>query len=184
MNGTTEPPVVSGFGHLVEQEILPLQRYARALTRDRDRADDLVQTCLTRALARQHLWQPGTALRAWLFTILHNAWVSLLRSAAREQARREITVALLTPAARQPDARLDLIDLDRAISKLPTYQRRILVLIALEGMSYPQAAAAVGARVGTVRSRMGRARGRLRAQLSRPAAAAKRCDCNSAVAPV
>jgi RNA polymerase sigma-70 factor (ECF subfamily) len=134
MNGTTEPPVVSGFGHLVEQEILPLQRYARALTRDRERADDLVQTCLTRALARQHLWQPGTALRAWLFTILHNAWVSLLRSAAREQARREITVALLTPAARQPDARLDLIDLDRAISKLPTYQRRILVLIALEGM--------------------------------------------------
>lgn len=153
MNGTTEPPVVSGFGHLVEQEILPLQRYARALTRDRERADDLVQTCLTRALARQHLWQPGTALRAWLFTILHNAWVSLLRSAAREQARREITVALLTPAAR----------------------------IALEGMGYPQAAAAVGARV---RSRMGRARGRLRAQLSRPAAAAKRCDCNSAVAPV
>jgi len=178
MSSTTDPLVIDGFGQLVEQEILSLQRYARALTRDREHAADLVQTCLARALAKQHLWRPGTELRAWLFTILHNAWVSLLRRAARERARRELTVPLLTPAARQPDARLDLFDLDRAVGKLPTYQRQVFALIALEGMSYPQAAAALGVGVGTVRSRMGRARARLRTDLGRTAAAAKRCACS------
>src|SRR4051794_20185044 len=67
------------FSRLVEAEIPRLRRYARALTRDATRADDLVQSCLTRAVAKQHLWQAGTDLRAWLFTILHNQHVSNLR---------------------------------------------------------------------------------------------------------
>jgi RNA polymerase sigma-70 factor, ECF subfamily len=74
---------MSGFGRLVEAEIPRLRRYARALARDPDRADDLVQSCIARALSKQHLWQPGTDLRAWLFTILHNQHVSEFRRSVR-----------------------------------------------------------------------------------------------------
>lgn len=96
---------MSEFERLVEQEIPGLRRYARALTRDRERADDLVQNCLTGVLAKQHLWQPGTDLRAWLFTILHNLYVNDVRRSAREQSRRrEIMMVLMTPAPRAPDA--------------------------------------------------------------------------------
>jgi RNA polymerase sigma-70 factor (ECF subfamily) len=69
---------------LLEAEIPRLRRYARALTRDVSRADDLVQNCLTRALAKRHLWQDGTDLRAWLFTILHNQYVNDVRRSVRE----------------------------------------------------------------------------------------------------
>src|SRR4029077_2345001 len=75
---------MSDFGRLIEAEIPRLRRYARALTRDVARADDLVQSCLARALAKQHLWQPGTDLRAWLFTILHNQHVNDVRRSVRE----------------------------------------------------------------------------------------------------
>src|SRR5438105_13958497 len=72
------------FARLLEAEIPRLRRYARALTRDVSRADELVQSCLTRAVAKQHLWQPGTDLRAWLFTILHNQHVNDVRRSVRE----------------------------------------------------------------------------------------------------
>ena len=72
------------FARLVEREIPRLRRYARALTRDASRADDLVQSALVRAVAKQHLWQPGTDLRAWLFTILHNQHVNDVRRGMRE----------------------------------------------------------------------------------------------------
>jgi len=83
------------FAQLLEAEIPRLRRYARALTRDVVRADDLVQNCLTRALAKRHLWQPGTDLRAWLFTILHNQHVTELRRSGAYQ----MTVAIddMTP---------------------------------------------------------------------------------------
>ena len=75
---------MTDFARLLEAEIPRLRRYARALTRDVSRADDLVQSCLTRAVAKQHLWQPGTDLRAWLFTILHNQHVNDVRRSVRE----------------------------------------------------------------------------------------------------
>src|SRR5215208_5639934 len=75
---------MNDFTKLLEAEIPRLRRYARALTRDVTRADDLVQSCLTRAVAKQHLWQPGTDLRAWLFTILHNQHVNEVRRSVRE----------------------------------------------------------------------------------------------------
>src|SRR6202045_4088914 len=75
---------MNDFVRLLEMEIPRLRRYARALTRDAMRADDLVQDGLTRALAKQHLWQPGTDLRAWLFTILHNQYVNDVRRSVRE----------------------------------------------------------------------------------------------------
>ncbi len=77
---------MTDFTQLLEAEVPRLRRYARALTRDASRADDLVQSCLVRAIAKQHLWQPGTDLRAWLFTILHNQHVNDVRRAVREGA--------------------------------------------------------------------------------------------------
>ena len=109
----------SQFVPLVEHQIPSLRRYAVALTRDRERADDLVQDCLVRALTKQHLWQPETDLRAWLFTILHNSRVSDLRRLAREKSRNAIAADALLPTPRCPDVQLELFDLDRGIGKLP-----------------------------------------------------------------
>src|SRR6201993_560626 len=81
---------MSGFHHLVEREIPRLRRYARALTRSADRADDLVQETLLRAIAKAHLWQAGTDIRAWLFTIMHNQNVNMVRRAMREEATIDI----------------------------------------------------------------------------------------------
>src|SRR5215471_20933935 len=78
------------FHRLVEHEIPRLRRYARALTRDSNRADDLVQDTLVRGLAKTHLWEPGTDIRAWLFTIMHNQYVNSIRRAMREQANVDI----------------------------------------------------------------------------------------------
>src|SRR5262249_22301125 len=82
--GITVRKLMSDFALLLEAEIPRLRRYALALTRDRSRGDDLVQSCLTRALTKRHLWQEGTDLRAWLFTILHNQHVNEVRRSARE----------------------------------------------------------------------------------------------------
>ena len=81
---------MSEFHRLIEQQIPRLRRYARALTRNRDRADDLVQDTLSRALDKQHLWQPGTNLGAWLFTIMHNQNVNNVRRDVREFTAVEI----------------------------------------------------------------------------------------------
>src|SRR4051794_35559737 len=81
---TRQEKMTPEFGKLLESQIPRLRRYARALTRDTVRADDLVQDCLVRAVAKSHLWQPGTDLRAWLFTILHNTHVNTVRKAVRE----------------------------------------------------------------------------------------------------
>src|SRR5205814_4755095 len=76
-----EAALMGDFGKLLEEQIPRLRRYARALTRNAPIADDLIQECLMRAVAKQHLWQPGTDLRAWLFTILHNQHVNFVRKA-------------------------------------------------------------------------------------------------------
>jgi Sigma-70 region 2 len=101
-----------------------LRRYARAIVHDPVAADDLVQDCLVRALGRIHQWQEGTDLRAWLFTILHNRYISLARRAARERNHLELQRDYLELAlSPNQTARLALRDLDRAIAKLPEEQR-------------------------------------------------------------
>lgn len=159
---------MSEFGQPIESEIPSLRRYAHALTRDRHLADDLVQDCLARAIAKRHLWKPGTDLRAWLFTILHHSRVNHLRRAKREEDRAETAAVVLAPVPRQPDDRLVLRDLDRAIGNLPEYLRRVLLLVGLEGLDYATAGTILGLPVGTVRSRVERARRALRKELSRP----------------
>jgi RNA polymerase sigma-70 factor (ECF subfamily) len=140
-----------------------LRRYARALVGDRTAADDLVQDTLERALAKLHLYRPGTDLRAWLLTVMHNVYVNQLR-AARPLAPLEEESAELARPAREADA-LELRDLERALRRLPHEQREVLLLVALEELSYAETAQALGVPIGTVMSRLFRAREKLRAML-------------------
>jgi RNA polymerase sigma-70 factor (ECF subfamily) len=150
------------FARTLKAQIPRLRRYARALTRDVVRADDLVQSCLTRAVAKQHLWQPGTNLRAWLFTILHNQHVNDVRRGVRDGNNVELTEA--TQLTVQPNAipTLELRDLETAIGKLPPEQRQVILLVGLEGMAYEEVAKVLKVPVGTVRSRLSRGRDQLR----------------------
>jgi RNA polymerase sigma-70 factor (ECF subfamily) len=154
---------MNDFSKMMEAEIPRLRRYARALTRNDDTADDLVQECLVRALSKQHLWAEGTDLRAWLFTIMHNQNVNFVRRAVRQGPETGVsdTEPSLTRAANQ-DRQLELRDLDRALALLPEEQRSVILLIGLEGMAYETAAEVVGVPVGTVRSRLSRGREELR----------------------
>src|SRR3954447_21080012 len=147
----------------IEAEIPRLRRYARALARDVAAADDLVQDCLARALGKLHLWQEGTDLRAWLFTILHNQYVNQVRRAVREGAAVGLseTEPMLTCAPHQ-GKRLELRDLQGAMAKLPEEQRSVILLVGLEGMRYEEVAEVLGVPVGTIRSRLSRGRDSLR----------------------
>lgn len=172
---------MTDFGCQIEQEIPRLRRYARALTRDATRADDLVQSCLMRALAKSHLWQPGSDLRAWLFTILHNQHVNDVRRAVREgvSVAVEDAAPLLTAPAAQ-GAALQLRDLDRAMTRLPEEQRQVLLLVGLEGMRYEEVAAVLQLPIGTVRSRLSRGRDALRRLMGMNAPGATEPDRDAA----
>jgi RNA polymerase sigma-70 factor (ECF subfamily) len=154
---------MSNFGSLIEVEIPRLRRYARALTRDVVLADDLVQSCLVRALAKQHLWHLGTDMRAWLFTLLHNQHVNEIRRSVREGKHVSIDDAapVLTVKANVIDV-LELRDLEKALGRLAPEQRQVILLSGMEDMSYEDIALILGVPIGTVRSRLSRGRDHLR----------------------
>jgi RNA polymerase sigma-70 factor, ECF subfamily len=154
--------LMNDFGRMVEAEIPRLRRYARALTRDVSRADDLVQSCLTRAVAKQHLWQYGTDLRAWLFTIMHNQHVNDVRRGVREGISVEVGEAPQLTVQSNAMPTLELRDLERALAKLPHEQREVILLVGLEGMRYDEVAEILNVPIGTVRSRLSRGRDQLR----------------------
>ncbi len=150
--------------HPIVTHIPRLRRYARVLANDRYLADDLVQDTLERAWKKYHLWRPGSDLRAWLFAIMHNVFVNQMRG-------RRLDLELLTnetPAVAvrptQSDG-LELDDLRRAMMRLSVEHREILVLIALEQMKYDEVGKTLDIPVGTVMSRLSRARERLRQHL-------------------
>jgi RNA polymerase sigma-70 factor (ECF subfamily) len=167
---------VSEFHRLIEQQIPRLRRYARALTRNRERADDLVQDTLSRALVKEQFWQPGTNLRAWLFTIMHNQNVNNVRLAVvRESRMVDMEQLSPMPATTDPTASRQMFELERALAQLPVEQRQVILLVGLEGMSYEDAAGILNVPVGTVRSRLSRGRDILRKLLDmegRPSVAA------------
>jgi RNA polymerase sigma-70 factor, ECF subfamily len=146
-----------------------VRRYARALTRDVSRADDLTEDTLIRAIAQQHRWQFGTNLDAWLFTIMHNQNVNGVRRRAREGITVEIADIwpVLAAATDDPIAALSLRDLDRALARIPEERRRVILLIGLEGTSYEEAATILDVPIGTIRSRLSRGRESLRALMDR-----------------
>ena len=147
--------------HRVVELIPRLRRYARALVSDRARADDLVQGTLERAWNKFHLWRPGSDLRAWLFTVMHNVHVNQVR-ASRDHAVLDDEGPEMAVAAVQ-GASLEIRDLERALALLSPEQREVLLLIALEDMSYAEVAAMLDIPIGTVMSRLSRAREKLRA---------------------
>ena len=143
-----------------------LRAFAMSLCGNRDYADDLVQDALTRAWAKMDRFQAGTNLHAWLFTILRHAFYS-----DRRKRRREIEDADGSHASRLTtipgqESRLDLEDFQRALMKLPADQREALLLVGAEGLSYEEAAEICGCVLGTLKSRVNRARTRLAALLS------------------
>ena len=159
---------MSDFSCLLEAQIPPLRRYARALLRDGSRADDLIQDTLVRALAKQHLWQEGTNLRAWLFTILHNTARNRLRDRVRDhvdvdsetveragdqlgQAPAETPESLLLRETLAPE-------LQAAIDGLPEAFREAVWLRDVEEFTYAEIAEMLGVPVGTVMSRISRGR--------------------------
>jgi len=142
-----------------------LRRYARGLTSQRDRADDLVQDTLERAWRKFSMWQQRGAVRAWMFGIMHNLFIDLVRSqrsTPEDSAGDDLPDA---PARATQSDRLELRDLDRALQRLPIEQREVLLLVGVEELSYHDAARVLGVPIGTVMSRLSRARERLRAEL-------------------
>jgi RNA polymerase sigma-70 factor (ECF subfamily) len=153
-------------------DLIPrLRRYARALVSDRASADDLVQDTLERAWSKLHLYRRGTDLRAWLFTVMHNVHVNKVR-ASRATDTLDDEMPELAQRAAQGDG-LVVRDLDRSIALLPADQRSVLLLVTLEDMSYEEVARTLGIPMGTVMSRLSRAREKLRAMMLGQSVASK-----------
>lgn len=141
-----------------------LRRYARALTGNRDDADDLVQDTLERAWAKSGQWQGVADMRAWLFGIMHNLHADGVRRPGLHTVNLDDEMPEVPVAPTQGD-RLAVLNLQAALEKLPVEQREILLLVALEDMSYAEIASTLGVPIGSVMSRLSRGRERLRALL-------------------
>ena len=146
-----------------------LRRYARVLTGDATRADDLVQEALARAWEKRRLWAAGSDLRAWLFTVMHNVFVNQ-RALARHEKQHvsldsegEGNEAWQIPVRPMQYARVELMELMQHVGRLPIEQREVLLLAVVEELRYEEIAAVLGIPVGTVMSRLSRAREKLRA---------------------
>ena len=149
----------------VIEQLPALRRYARVLTGDAWAADDLVQDTLERACSKWLLWRTGSDLRAWLFTLMHNLYLNQ-RRALPALAQVDIDdIHDQLPGARAPSD--DALDLERCLQRLPADQRAVLLLVAMEDMSYEDTARILDIPVGTVMSRLSRARTRLRALMDR-----------------
>ena len=149
----------------VIEQLPALRRYARVLTGDAWAADDLVQDTLERACSKWLLWRTGSDLRAWLFTLMHNQYLNQRRASPPLQALDidEVQDQLPGTSSRSDDA----LDLERCLQRLPPDQRAVLLLVAMEDMGYEDTARILGIPVGTVMSRLSRARSRLRALMDR-----------------
>ena len=144
----------------IEEHLPGLRRYARVLTGNAWEADDLVQDTLERACRKWLLWRVGSDLRAWLFTLMHNLYLNQRRTLAPVQWQDIKTVEdrLQAPG----DARDTALDLERCLQQLPAEQRAVLLLVTLEDMDYAEVARVLQVPVGTVMSRLSRARARLK----------------------
>jgi RNA polymerase sigma factor (sigma-70 family) len=139
-----------------------LRNYALHLLRNASDADDLVQDCLVRALSRSHLFEPGTNLKAWLLSIIHNVFLDGTRKNRRtREFQKAMTVKQDHVTRPNQLHRIELRDAGRALAALPKAQSATLLLIGLDGLSYQETATLTGAPVGTVRSRVSRGRSAL-----------------------
>ena len=147
--------------------LLPrLRRFGRAVTRHREDADDLVQMALERALRRAEQWQPGTRLDSWMFRIMQNAWIDEMRSRARrseifapEEEGEQVGVS-------PTEAHIEALAVRKAVAQLNDDQRVVIGLVLVEGLPYKEAAEVLGIPIGTLTSRLARAREALQSILS------------------
>jgi len=148
----------------ITEHIPRLRRYARALVGDRYVADDLVQDTLERAWNKFHLWRPGSDLRAWLFTIMHNVFVNQARR--RRYEVEELTDEMSAAAVRATQGdQLELQDVDRVLRSISPEQREVVLLVAVEQLTYEEVSRALDIPIGTVMSRLSRGRERMRQAL-------------------
>jgi len=138
-----------------------LRAFAISLTGDLDRADDLVQEAIMRGLTHIDQFEPGTNMQSWLFTILRNLFHTQHRRRKREVEDPDGIMASRVPVAPEQAGHLDWEDLQTALKALPVLQREALLLVAVEGFSYEEAAAICNTKMGTIKSRINRARVRL-----------------------
>ena len=143
-----------------------LRAFAVSLTQNADKADDLVQETLVKAWDKHESFQPGTNLKAWLFTILRNEFYSQVRKRGREVEDAEGAYAARLASQPAQNGHMDLKDFRSALAKLPDDQREALILVGASGFSYEEAANICGCAVGTIKSRVNRARTRLADLLS------------------
>ena len=151
-----------------------MRRYARVLTGDATRADDLVQDALARAWEKRRLWAAGSDLRAWLFTIMHNVFVNQRVLARHERQHVSLDAegdgqeAWQLPVRAMQYTRVELMELVQHVGRLPVEQREVLLLAVVEELRYEEIAAVLNIPVGTVMSRLSRAREKLRAAFAVP----------------
>lgn len=159
----------------VKQEIVALlprlRRFAWTLTGSAEEGDDLVQATCERALSRLDQWRPGTHLDRWLMRIAHTVWIDRVRQRSRREVPEDPDTWSELPGLDGRDvveARLTLESVRRIVSRLPEEQRSVVALVTIEGLSYREAAEALDVPVGTVMSRLARARGRIADALAGP----------------
>lgn len=171
------PPAEPGLPHPELVAAIPrLRRYARVLTGDASRADDLVQDTLARAWEKRRLWRAGTDLRAWLFTVMHNVHVNQLALIRREAANVSLDAdtngaAWQLPVRGNQLDRVELLELVTQMGRLPADQREVLLLAAVEELRYEEIATVLAVPIGTVMSRLSRAREKLRRLVADPQSA-------------
>jgi RNA polymerase sigma-70 factor (ECF subfamily) len=155
------------FGDQLIAALPRLRRFARGLTGSASEADDLVQAACERALARAHQFQEGTRFDSWMFRIVQTIWIDQLRARDVRKESAEMPEQLMgtDEPVRRVEARLALAEVRRAIDRLPPEQRTTLMLVTVEGLSYREAAEVAGVPVGTIMSRLARARVALEQQL-------------------
>jgi RNA polymerase sigma-70 factor, ECF subfamily len=161
MESTVREPIETSLRDAMLKSTPHLRAFAISLTNNVDRADDLVQETLMRAIANIARFQPGTNMQAWLFTILRNLFHSEYRKRRREVEDADGKYAATLAVQPAQGAHLDFEDLQRALARLPADQREALLLVGASGFSYEQAADICGCAVGTIKSRVNRARNRL-----------------------
>src|SRR5271166_85447 len=156
-----QPMSPGSFKDDLVAEIPGLRAFAVSLCGSVTMADDLVQEALLRAWSNSEKFQLGTSLRAWLFTILRNIYYSQYRKRAREVQDSDGVYSRGIAVEGDQESHLDLVDFRKALAKLPAEQREVLTMVGASGLSYEEAAAICGVEIGTIKSRLSRARAKL-----------------------
>lgn len=159
-------PATENFRDGLLAAVPTLRAFAVSLAKNTDRADDLVQETLVKAWDKQDSFQPGTNLKAWLFTILRNEFYSQMRKRRREVEDSDGSITARLSVHPSQDGSSDLTDFRKALALLPEDQREAIILIGASGFSYEEAAEICGCAVGTIKSRVSRACARLQEILS------------------